>query len=129
LKQIIDVSAYLALQERSQRIAFLQDAARKTHFVPFDVVRDLFCFDLSVIERILLLETMTVDNSNACEEFIFSNFLSWDQSVAATAIRVWARSTGKIILLPTQLCCQRVPSSLAFQSFSLLSSRRDPKYS
>lgn len=107
---------YLNSRERAARMRALGRLKKDQTSLPIALVDDLLCLDISVGEKVALLDLLTEGDNLTIEHFITSQIPHWQQEIATAAVRHWAEKTDTILwyrLIP-QLQLNHLPQRVRF---------------
>lgn len=96
-KKNFDHKAYLSTASYSDRKSLLMQMQKNGSKLPASLCEDLLLLEISAYEKQLILEVAGAVDNKALEHFLTNQLHAWDQDLAATAIRVWARETDHLL--------------------------------
>jgi hypothetical protein len=98
-----DFDAFLSAESSSDRAAMLKKWQKSSLTMDDRMVRGLMSLPVSQPEIITAFEICSTESKPRFELWVMNHLLSWDQNVAAVALRTWARITDRTLwhrLLP-----------------------------
>lgn len=85
---------YFNSRTHQERIAALRSSEEK---LPISLTEDLLELGLPQIEKVAILEATDSEDSVAFEHLLTRSLLGWDQDLATAAIRLWAKSSPRLL--------------------------------
>ncbi len=88
---------YLSIRHFADRMALLNKMSKDGTKIPASLAEDLMLLQINNIEKQAILEVTGANDNKSLEHFLTANIASWDQDLAATAVRVWSKETDHLM--------------------------------
>lgn len=116
-----EIDQFISLETAAERLRLLESWAKFGISITPLFIKGLMELRLSDEELAAAFDVCFTESKADLELWIMSNFLGWNQSIAAAALRAWARCTDKILwhrLLPI-LSIPDLPQRIRFTILDL----------
>jgi hypothetical protein len=92
-----ELDSLLTGTSSDQRTSILSQWRQEGKTVDEKMIKGLMTLPMSLMEIVAALEICTTDDKAEFELWVMNHILSWEQNVAAVAIRAWTRITDRVL--------------------------------